>query len=73
MKQVVEKFPRVRYLCGLEESWDQPTYIYPLREEDSGWTTVSRRKRSSPTKARPARRSGPSAAEMVNELRSLTQ
>lgn len=70
MRQVIETYPRVRYLCGLEEFWDQPAYVYPLREEDSGWTTVSRRKR---TKARPARRSGPSAVEMVNELRSLTQ
>jgi hypothetical protein len=71
MKQVVETYPRVRYLCGLEEFWDQPTYIYPLREEDSGWTTVSRRKRSSATKARSARRSGPSVTAMVNELRAL--
>jgi hypothetical protein len=52
MKQVVEKFPRVRYLCGLEESWDQPTYIYPLREEDSGWTTVSRGGRGDKRKTR---------------------
>lgn len=45
-------FPRVRYLCGLAESWDQPTYIYPLREEDSGWTTVSNGKRSKARKVR---------------------
>ena len=67
MNQTVETFPRLRYLCGLEEFWDQPTYIYPLREEDSGWTSVNRRRSN---KARPARRSG---GDMVNELRSLTQ
>jgi hypothetical protein len=39
MPQPIE-IPRVRYLCGLEENWDQPMYLYPLRDEDSGWTTV---------------------------------
>ena len=62
-------FPRVRYLCGLEESWDQPTYIYPLREEDAGWTSVKRHR----TAKRNGRRSEPkrSAVEMVMELRQL--
>ena len=66
--QAVE-IPRVRYLCGLEESWDQPTYIYPMREEDSGWTTVSRRRA---VKQRAGRRSDAkrSAVEMVAELRN---
>ena len=44
MPQPIE-IPHVRYLCGLEESWDQPAYIYPLRDEDSGWTTVKRKAR----------------------------
>ena len=44
MPQQVLEIPLVRYLCGLEESWDQPTYIYPLREEDAGWTTVKQRR-----------------------------
>lgn len=67
MPQQVVEIPRVRYLCGLEESWDQPSYIAPLREEDSGWTTVSNRR----AVKRTGRRSEPkrSAVEMVAELR----
>jgi hypothetical protein len=41
MPQPIE-IPRVRYLCGLEENWDRPMYLYPQREEDAGWTTVSK-------------------------------
>jgi hypothetical protein len=52
MPTVTVEIPRVRYLCGLEESWDQPTYIYPLREEDSGWTSVSRSGRGDKRKTR---------------------
>lgn len=66
MPQQVLEIPRVRYLCGLEENWDQPMYLYPLREEDAGWTTVKQR--------RAAKRSGRrsetkrSATEVVTGL-----
>jgi hypothetical protein len=72
MRTITVEIPRVRYLCGLEESWDQPMYVYPLREEDSGWTAMSRVSRPSAPKARSVRRSGPSAV-VTNELRTLTQ
>lgn len=63
-------FPRVRYLCGLEESWDQPTYIYPLRDEDSGWTTVKRRRAAKRARRSEVKKpSGPSVTDMVTELR----
>jgi hypothetical protein len=52
MPQQVVEIPSVRYLCGLEESWDQPPYIYPLREEDAGWTTVTSGKRHASKKGR---------------------
>ena len=67
--QAIE-IPRVRYLCGLEENWDQPIYVTPLREEDAGWTTVKRRRA---VKQRAGRRSETkkSTIEMVTELRQL--
>lgn len=43
MSQQPVQIPRMRYLCGIEESWDQSMYVYPLREEDSGWMTMKRR------------------------------
>jgi hypothetical protein len=50
MPQPIE-IPRVRYLCGLEENWDRPMYLYPQREEDAGWTTIKRKAR----KVRPSK------------------